>query len=270
MGLLVGLPLKLFHILFIVLRFAWPVVLILVIRWVTRRIRSGGRVAPDWKAEKQPEQPQKEPDFHGPVYTVRYEEVKEPPVSAQPDLPRPFGYKTGWLAVKCADPQQLIAALDGLNVKLANWESGLDAAGENGRVFISPRLDGYVLAVGLLQPDNDRSLLDCLGREFEEVQYFASHRVPDYYAWTKYEQGRLVRDYCWCGEQGSVLRDVGALTGQEIALGFGRFPLRGRESACEAYPGEEDVLNLAAAWGVDPRFEHAAYGPSTGWLCHLS
>ena len=58
MGLLVGLPLKLFHILFIVLRFAWPVVLILVIRWVTRRIRSGGRVAPDWKAEKQPEQPQ--------------------------------------------------------------------------------------------------------------------------------------------------------------------------------------------------------------------
>ena len=266
MGLLVGLPLKLFHILFVVLRFAWPVVLILVIRWAIKRIRNQ-RIAPDWNATAKQE---KEPDFKGPVYTVRYEDVKTPSVSAQPDAPVPFGYKTGWLAVKCADPQQLIAAMDGLDVQLANWESGMAAAGEKGWVFVSPRLDGCVLAVGLLLPDDDRALLDCLGREFDEVQYFASHRVPEYYAWTKYENGRLVRDYCWCGEQGAVLRDAGPLTTQEIALGFGRFPLRGRETSCEAYPGEEDVRNIAAAWGVDPRFENTSYGPSVGWLCHLS
>lgn len=270
MGLLVGLPLKLFHILFVILRFAWPLVLLLVIRWAIRRARNS-RVAPDWKTTERPQkESQKTPDFKGPVYTVRYEDVKEPLVSVQPDTPVPFGYKTGWLAVKCADPQQLIAALDGLDVRLANWESGMAAAGENGRVFISPQMDGYVLAVGLLQLDNDRSLLDGLGRDFEEVQYFASHRVTDYCAWMKYEHGRLVRDYCWCGEQGMVLRDAGALTAQEIALGFGRFPLRGREDTCEAYPGEEDVLNIAAAWGIDPRFEKKTYAPSAGWLCHLS
>ena len=266
MGLLVGLPLKLFHILFVVLRFAWPVVLVLAIRWGIKRIRNQ-RITPDWSTTEKAE---KAPDFKGPVYTVRYEDVQEQPISVQPDTPVPFGYKTGWLAVKCEDPQQLVAALDGLDIQLANWSSGLTAAGENGRVFVSPRLDGYVLAVGLVQLNEDRKLLDCLGREFEEVQYFASYRVTDCYAWLKYEHGRLVRDYCWCGERGEVLRDAGVLTSQEIALGFGRFPLRGREDACEAQPGEEDVLNIAAAWGIDPRFENTPYGPSTGWLCYLA
>ena len=84
MGLLVGLPLKLFHILFVVLRFAWPVVLILVIRWAIKRIRNQ-RIAPDWNATAKQE---KEPDFKGPVYTVRYEDVQTPSVSAQPDAPR--------------------------------------------------------------------------------------------------------------------------------------------------------------------------------------
>ena len=56
-------------------------------------------------------------------------------------------------------------------------------------------------------------------------------------------------------------------TAQEIALGFGRFPQKGREDRCEANPTEEDVLDLAAAWGVDPRMEAAAYPPSAGWIC---
>ena len=263
MGLLVGLPLKLFYLLFTVLRFAWPLVLVIAIRWLIKRIRNQ-RITPNWSTTE------KEPDFKGPVYTVRYEDVREAPISAVPDLPVAFGHKTGWLAVKCADPQQLIAALDGLDVQLANWTSGMAAAGENGRIFVTPQLDGYVLAIGLCRLDPDRDLLDCLGREFEEVQYFANHRTAGNYAWMKYESGRLVRDYCWCGEQNTVLRDAGVLTSQEIVLGFGRFPLRGRENACEVQPGEEDVLNIAAAWGVDPRLEGSTYGPSAGWLCCLS
>ena len=69
MSLLVGLPLKLFSILFAVVRLAWPVVLILLILWFIRR-RKGEKSAPT--AEKP-----KEPTFDGPVYTVDYEEVKE-------------------------------------------------------------------------------------------------------------------------------------------------------------------------------------------------
>ena len=67
MGLLVGLPLKLFSILFGLLRLAWPVLLVLLVLHILRR-RKGQ------PAHREPEQ-QKEPEFNGPVYTVDYEEV---------------------------------------------------------------------------------------------------------------------------------------------------------------------------------------------------
>ena len=68
MSLLVGLPLKLFSVLFAVLRLAWPVLLALVIVWLVRR-----------RKDKQPSRQEKsgEPTFKGPVYTVDYEEVDE-------------------------------------------------------------------------------------------------------------------------------------------------------------------------------------------------
>jgi len=67
MGLLVGLPLKLFSILFAIVRLAWPVLLILLVLYVVRR-RRGQTVR---RESRRP----KEPEFDGPVYTVDYEEV---------------------------------------------------------------------------------------------------------------------------------------------------------------------------------------------------
>ena len=69
MGLLVGLPLKIFHILFVALRFLWPVVLFFLLRWLVKKLRN---------TRYEPRQQQtKEPEFDGPVYTVDYEEVPE-------------------------------------------------------------------------------------------------------------------------------------------------------------------------------------------------
>lgn len=132
-------------------------------------------------------------------------------------------------------------------------------------MFVSPCLDGFLLAVG--GEDGPPGFLEGLGGAFSQVQFFATHRVTEYHHWGKYAGGTLVRDYCYCGESGEVLRDEGDWTAEEIALGFGRFPRKGREEACEDFPGEKDVLDIAAAWGVDPRFEKTAYPPSTGWLC---
>ena len=67
MGLLVGLPLKLFSILFGLLRLAWPVLLVLLVLHVLRRRKVQ-------EVHREPER-QKEPEFNGPVYTVDYEEV---------------------------------------------------------------------------------------------------------------------------------------------------------------------------------------------------
>ena len=68
MGLQVGLPLKLFSIVFTLLRLAWPVLLILLILYVVRRRRE--------RTVQQEPRKSKEPEFNGPVYTVDYEEVE--------------------------------------------------------------------------------------------------------------------------------------------------------------------------------------------------
>lgn len=71
MGLLVGLPLKLFYLLFSLLRFALPILVVIGVIWLLRRRKQGGGQTHD-TARKH-----KEPDFSGPVYTVDYKEVDE-------------------------------------------------------------------------------------------------------------------------------------------------------------------------------------------------
>ena len=71
MALLVGLPLKLFHILFVLLRFLWPLVLILATRWLLKRLKTGAA------APRQRNVRAEEPDFDGPVYTVDYKIVED-------------------------------------------------------------------------------------------------------------------------------------------------------------------------------------------------
>lgn len=66
MGLLVGLPMKLLHMLLVVLRLAWPLLLVLLVWYLLRRRRRRGQTR--W------EQPP-EPEFDGPVVEVDFEEV---------------------------------------------------------------------------------------------------------------------------------------------------------------------------------------------------
>ena len=66
MGLLVGLPLKLFHVVFLLLRFAWPLLLIALAVWFIRR-RRGGR----------PVRARRDKEFEGPVVEVDYTVVDE-------------------------------------------------------------------------------------------------------------------------------------------------------------------------------------------------
>lgn len=65
MGLLVGLPLKIFALVFLILRLAWPLLLVLIVWLVVRKLK--GRAAP----------PPTEPDFDGPVVEVDYTVVDE-------------------------------------------------------------------------------------------------------------------------------------------------------------------------------------------------
>ena len=66
MGLLVGLPLKLFHILFIILRLTWPFLLALVLYFLFRKHLQGGR-----HIFRRPT------DDSGPVVDVNYRVVED-------------------------------------------------------------------------------------------------------------------------------------------------------------------------------------------------
>ena len=74
MGWLVGLPLGLFcllgGILLVVLRFAVPILVIICLILLLRRLRRG--------ASRRSSGEPREPEFDGPVYTVDYEEVQDP------------------------------------------------------------------------------------------------------------------------------------------------------------------------------------------------
>ena len=176
-----------------------------------------------------------------------------------PDGPVPFGYKTSWAAVKCGSPDEVINALQ-LSGRRADWTTGLAAAMRGQGVFVSPCLDGYVLVVG-------QELRQVPPEAFAEVQQFASHRVSDYYFWALYRNGRKLREFEYWDGVTSV--DDGPLTPEEQTLGFDAFPRKheGAERSDMRLPDEEDVLNIAAAWGIDPRFENQTYPPSVGWLC---
>ena len=73
MGWLVGLPLGLFRLLFAALRLALPLLVLLAVIVLVRRFlrQKNGPQTEDTRT--------KEPEFHGPVYTVDYEEVKDEP-----------------------------------------------------------------------------------------------------------------------------------------------------------------------------------------------
>ncbi|MBP3486255.1 MAG: hypothetical protein J6J81_05375 [Oscillospiraceae bacterium] len=219
------------------------------------------------RAGEKRQEKRREPDFQGTVRTVDYRATEEAPHMG-PEPPVPFGYKTGWAAIRCGDPRQVTAALGLRNVREAAWSVGLEQAGQEGQVFVSPCLDGFVLVVGLLDALEEADLPRWTAA-FSEVQFFATHRVTEFHRWGRCRAGRLLRDYCYCGERGEVLRDVGEPTTEETALGFGDFPTVGGETDCSRFPNEEDVLDIAAAWGVDPKFEHGDYPPSMGWVCEV-
>lgn len=205
------------------------------------------------------------PRQSGRVFLGHLRPAPEAPVelSTEPDAPAAFGYNMSWLAVRCGDPERVLAALGPANCRCANWQTGIQAAYARQGCFVSPCLDGFVLVVGVLSsPAYDPRKL---AAQFPELQGFLSHRDIHHYAWEKYVNGHCVRKYYYANVEAES--DSGPLTPEELSLGFDRFPRQGQAAGSGSLPTEEDVLDIAAAWGVDPRFTGRTDPPSTGWLC---
>lgn len=193
---------------------------------------------------------------------------------AFPDKPQPFGYKTSWLCIKGATPEQVISALGLNNAVPANWASGLTES--RNKVFVSPVVKGYVLVIGYetfgVMPSVDMELeaLGNIAKNFKEVQCFANHSVVEFYTWAKFVNGGLVRGYGWAGDQWDVYLNKGGMTPEEKELDFDHF-VQGDEEVWEEgidLPDMESVIDIAAAWGVDPMFSDGEYECGVGYICN--
>ncbi len=147
-------------------------------------------------------------------------------------------------------------------------------------------------------------LFSRLMKKFEDVQFFGSHRVVDFVTWARALNGKPVRIFSHA--DGEVLANFGEQTPEEAKLGFlnlsGLSPpdardkifavaeeqsaeedalvasgLSGKEALAKlrekgrsAFPGEEDVTDLAELWSIDPsRFEEQSHPLSLGLVARL-
>ena len=175
-----------------------------------------------------------------------------------PDLPRPFGADTAWLAVRTRDAAAVAQQLALRTVLPANWRAGLDEVRERG-VFVTPAVDGWVFAVGrdLLAADGDDAalvapLLEQLSRTFGGAAWFAADRDAERFGWALALGGELQRGYAFAGEHGEVWSS-GAVTAAERAAGcFVDDPRDQSDDEVKWWPDLAIVQRIAAAWSLDP------------------
>ncbi len=157
----------------------------------------------------------------------------------------------------------------------ANWRSGLTEVAQGG-VFVTTRVDGWVLAVGrdlkvLGHPDAIvPPLLERLSREFGCAAWFFSDTDADQHGWALATNGTLVRGYAYDGDDGHVFWS-GEVTAVERDLDcFVDDPRDRSDDEVKWWPDERIVRAIAAAWSLDPwGLGERDLPPSVGWVGRL-
>jgi hypothetical protein len=175
-------------------------------------------------------------------------------------LPLSFGRGCGWLAVRGAEPAAVVAALRLEAVRPADWRRGVRAAYE-GRVFVTPVIDGWVLAVSTRLPEAGPGadepltpfLVDLSRRLDATVLAFATNPQVGYSHVARAEAGTLRRARADVGEPRRRL--------------FDRGDARLDGLPATAAPTAEQVFAVAGRWSVDPdQLDDRATPVGDGWL----
>lgn len=186
-------------------------------------------------------------------------------IDIEKDKPIDFGYKTVWIAVKTGNKERIVEILGLKNIQSSNWKSGIEAAYDN-RVFITPQIGQWTLAVGIkLLNNNDleninelEKTINKLSAEFGEAQSFGTHRIVEYHHWMKSVNGEITRVYSYSGESGENIKVSGELTDPEIGLNlFNSLSNEAKSDEywnCEnlGYADEELVMKISGNWSVNP------------------
>jgi len=206
--------------------------------------------------------------------------------AAEPDRPKAFGYRMGWIAIRTRDTDGVVERLGLVDPVTANWNNGIGTVyaeeHEDSSVFVSPPVNGWTFIVGLALPqpiskafvDKTVPLLLDLGSQFIEVQYYLAYPALDAFAWARVIDGKLVRAYA-INDEGVVWSKAKPMK-EEKTLGIKLYEVRGvkrkkDDAAGELvlYPTEQHIMKLASKWSLDPTaIEDLAIGPAHGILGH--
>ncbi|MFI9802616.1 hypothetical protein [Streptomyces sp. NPDC052302] len=101
-----------------------------------------------------------------------------------------FGYKTSWLAVRDAGPEEVADALGLRHRRSMDWTSGTEPAYRQG-VFVARPVPGWTLTHGRIhltrETDATRpdfpAWLRRLAARVGDLQYFGTDRIVDHHAW---------------------------------------------------------------------------------------
>jgi hypothetical protein len=188
-----------------------------------------------------------------------------------PDAPKAFGPRCVWLAFRAVAPAAVVSALGLHDVAPSPWLEGVKGA-YAGRVFVTPPIDGWVLAASTRFPDTgDQKHADeatpALARWSQalgEVQYFGTDADVGWQAWARFVNGAPLRKVAYLGAHNLAMWADGEITPEERKLGL----VYTREGLKEPpFPSEANVFALAGAWSVDPSTLEARHlAPSLGLL----
>lgn len=192
------------------------------------------------------------------------------------DSPSAF-FDLSWLAVRAAPPEAIVAALGLTDPVPATWRQGLNAVCGDywdfdapassflSRVFITPEITGWRLAVGGWlggtvgeKPGSSvAGYCRMLSREFGDAHAFTTQGRMDWYSWCLARSGEVYRHFLWADEP---LVDEGTPTPVEM---------RSREDSAKPAdwrPSEILVMAIAGECSFDPSKMDSMRIAGTGWL----
>ena len=165
-----------------------------------------------------------------------------------------------WIAVRTTDPRAVQKALRLANPTICTWAEGMAEARER-RIFITPPIGEWVLAVGPGLPDPGDDVDECfhlltdLSRKLGLVQYFSFNRALGHHAWARLDAGEVLRAYAWAGH---VAWNQGPPSPAELGLGLHCLAYL-ETHASDWSEAPDPVLQnierlpiLAARWSVNP------------------
>lgn len=185
--------------------------------------------------------------------------------NSKPDQPLDFPLTSIWFSVRSMDNRKVAETLGLSGVIKTNWESGRDFALENDCVFVTPQIDGWVLATGIDLPSGNtrpsfkrlKKKLTALSTEFGEAYFFAA--FMDYYCWAKAVDGKIDRLYAYDGNSDGYFSIGEPLGAERWYKLVDKTPDEIPEEDQEywereeiTFPDPELVRKIAADWSIDP------------------